>query len=58
MILRGTTFELEYLSEIKFIFENNLWHESGDQESDFDDKKQKLKISCRCAFLGLIHWAK
>jgi hypothetical protein len=43
-------FELEYLGKIKFMYENNLGQESGDQRSAFDELKLKSKISRKCTF--------
>ncbi len=50
LIIRGMTFEFEYLGDFEFIFENNLGPLSGDQELAFDGKKRMSKISCKCTF--------
>jgi hypothetical protein len=50
LIIRGMTFDFEYLGEFKFIFKYNLGQESGDQELDFHEKKRMSKISCKCTF--------
>jgi hypothetical protein len=50
LIIRGITFEFEYLGEFEFIFENNLVFWSGDQKLAFDEKKRMSKISCKCTF--------
>jgi hypothetical protein len=50
LIIRGMTFEFEYLGEFEFIFENNLGSGSGDQKLAFDEKKRMSKISCKCTF--------
>ncbi len=51
LIIRGMTFEFEYLGDFEFIFENNLGSWSGDQELAFDEKKRMSKISCKCTEL-------
>ncbi len=43
LIIRGMTFEFEYLGEFEFIFENNLGSWSGDQKLAFDEKKECRK---------------
>jgi hypothetical protein len=43
LIIRGLTFEFEYLGEFEFIFENNLGSWSGDQKLDFDEKKTNVE---------------
>jgi hypothetical protein len=39
LIIRGMTFESEYLAEFALIFQTNLGYESGDQEVDFDERR-------------------
>ncbi len=43
LMIRGMTFEFEYLGDIEFIFENNLGSWSGDQELAFDEKKMNVE---------------
>jgi hypothetical protein len=43
LIIRGMTFEFEYLDDFEFIFENNLGSWSGDQELPFDEKNECRK---------------
>ncbi len=50
LIIRGMTFEFEYLGDFEFKVENNLGSWSGDQELAFDEKKRMSKISCKCTF--------
>ncbi len=38
------TFNFKYLGKFKFVFENNLKNESGDQENAFDEKKTEAGI--------------
>ncbi len=40
-------FELKYLGEFKFIFENKLGQESGEQELAFDGKNGRKKYRAR-----------
>jgi hypothetical protein len=43
LIIRGMTFEFDYLGEFEFIFENSLGSWSGDQELAFDEKNECQK---------------
>ncbi len=43
LIIRGMTFEFEYLGDFEFIFENSLGSWSGDQELAFDKKNECRK---------------
>ncbi len=42
------TEKIDYLGEFESEFENNLGYESGEYIGSFDEKKQRLKISCKC----------
>ncbi len=44
-VIQGMIFEFKYVGEFKFIFENYVGYESGDQEGAFDERIQKSKIS-------------
>jgi hypothetical protein len=50
--MRIVTYLIEYLGELKFIFETILDYESGDQMGSFDVKNLPLKISCLGTFKG------
>ncbi len=49
-LIRGMTFEFEYLGQLKFIFENILSYETGSKIGLIDEKKMRSKISCKCTF--------
>jgi hypothetical protein len=42
--------QIQISSEIKFILKNNLGYESGDRVCVVDERKNKLKISCKYTF--------
>ncbi len=50
MIPRGTTFELEYLSEFEMEIKNILGYELGAHMRLIHEKNQRPKISCYCTF--------
>jgi hypothetical protein len=42
--------KLEYLGHFEYIFEANLGFHSSDKAGSFDEKFERSKISCNCAF--------
>jgi hypothetical protein len=48
--MRIVTYLIEYLDELKFIFETILDYESGDQMGSFDAKDPPSKTSCLGTF--------
>jgi hypothetical protein len=51
LIIRGMTFESEYLGELGFLFENNIGDESEDQEGCFSLKlRATVSLSSRSLF--------